>query len=513
MFDPWKTKAKVALYVGIAFLFGIGIASGMGWTDSSLAMPVVGSDPQIPEEAVRPALDLSDAFVNIADHVTPAVVRIEVQRPRRAAQQDVPEQFRRFFESPDGQQDLPPATAGGSGFLVSDDGYILTNDHVVADADQITVWLNDGRYFPAELVGTDQFTDVAVIRVDADGESMPYLSFGSSDDVRVGEWILAVGNPGFGGGSQLDYTVTAGIVSALGRPLGLIQRELQQELGNTLAGYSIEDFIQTDAVINPGNSGGPMVDLRGQVVGINSAIASATGYYQGYGFAIPINLAHRVMEDLIEYGNVRRAWLGVSMRTVDSEAAEYYGLPAVAGALVQDFPDGSPASEAGLARQDVIIGIDGRDVARSGQLQQLIAMKRPGDRVTVDVWRDGREQSLDVTLGEAPLQAEPERVVERPVEAEESLGIQVSDLTEDLAARYGYEDAGGAVITDVQRGGPASRRGVGAGLKIIEINRVSVATAADVKAALADVEAGEVVTLLMADPSGATYVSHVRAAQ
>lgn len=512
MFDPFKTKAKVALYCSVAFLFGIGIASGLGWTGSSLAMPTVDSEPQISEAAVRPALDLSDAFVNIAEHVTPGVVRIEVQRPRRAAQR-IPEQFRRFFDAPDGQQDLPPATAGGSGFLVSEDGYILTNDHVVSDAEQITVWLNDGRYFPAEMVGTDQFTDVAVIRVDPGDEALPHLSLGSSDDVRVGEWILAVGNPGFGGGSQLEYTVTAGIVSAVGRPLGLIQRELQQEVGTTLAGYSIEDFIQTDAVINPGNSGGPMVDLRGQVVGINSAIASATGFYQGYGFAIPINLASRVMEDLVEYGQVRRAWLGVSMRTVDSDAAEAYALPSVAGALVQDFPDGSPAADAGLQREDVIIGIDGRDVARSGQLQQLIAMKRPGDRVTVDVWRNGQERHIDVTLGEAPLEVAPTRVVERDVEAEESLGIRVSDLTPELADRWQYSDAGGAVIVDVQRGGPAFRRGVVPGFKILEVNRVPVSSAEDVKEALDRVEAGEVVTLLLADPSGATSIFHVRAIQ
>ena len=387
MFDPFKTKARVAVYCSLAFLFGIGIASGLGWTESSLAMPAVDSRPQIPEEAVKPALDLSEAFVNIADHVTPAVVRIEVQRPRHSPQQ-IPEQFRRFFDAPD-QGNQPPATAGGSGFLVSEDGYILTNDHVVADADNITVWLNDGRYFPAELVGTDQFTDVAVIHIDAP-DALPHLSFGSSDGVRVGEWILAVGNPGFGGGSQLDYTVTAGIISAVGRPLGLIQRELQQELGREMAGYSIEDFIQTDAVINPGNSGGPMVDLRGQVVGINSAIASPTGYYQGYGFAIPIDLAQRVMEDLVEYGNVRRAWLGVSMATVTAEAAENLGLPAVAGALVQDFPEGSPAADAGIELYDVIVRLDGHEVARSGQLQQLIALKRPGETVSVNVFRDGR---------------------------------------------------------------------------------------------------------------------------
>jgi serine protease Do len=329
----------------------------------------------------------------------------------------------------------------------------------------------------------------------------------------VGEWVLAVGNPGFGGGSQLDYTVTAGIVSAVGRPLGLIQRELQAEVGRDLAGYSIEDFIQTDAVINPGNSGGPMVDLRGQVVGINSAIASATGFYQGYGFAIPVNLARRVMEDLVEYGTVRRAWLGVSMRTVDSEAAEAYDLPSVAGALVQDFPDGSPALDAGIEREDVIVGIDGRDVARSGQLQQLIAMKRPGDRVVVDVWRDGGAREVTVTLGEAPLSEEPVRTVERPAEAEEALGIQVSDLTTDLADQFGYDDAGGAVIVQVQRSGPAARRGLVPGLRILEINRQAVESADDVKAALAGVEPGEIVTLLTADPSGGTFVAHVRAAR
>lgn len=511
MYDPFKTKVKVALYCAIAFLFGIGLASGLGWTDASLAMPTVEVEPQIPEAEVKPALDLSDAFVNIAEHVTPAVVRIETRRPRQVNRQ-IPEQFRRFFDAPD-QQDLPPATAGGSGFLVSDDGYILTNDHVVADADDITVWLNDGRYFPAELVGTDQFTDVAVIHIDTGAEPLPYLSFGSSDEVRVGEWVLAVGNPGFGGGSQLDYTVTAGIVSAVGRPLGLIQRELQAEVGRDLAGYSIEDFIQTDAVINPGNSGGPMVDLRGQVVGINSAIASATGFYQGYGFAIPVNLARRVMEDLVEYGTVRRAWLGVSMRTVDSEAAEAYDLPSVAGALVQDFPDGSPALEAGIEREDVITGIDGRDVARSGQLQQLIAMKRPGDRVVVNVWRDGRAREVTVTLGEAPLSEEPVRTVERPAEAEEALGIQVADLTSDLADEFGYDSAGGAVIVQVQRSGPAARRGLVPGLRILEINRREVESAADVKAALASVEPGEIVTLLTADPTGGTFVAHVRAAR
>jgi serine protease Do len=245
--------------------------------------------------------------VAIAETVTPAVVRIETSRTRRAASRGqtppVPEEFRQFFRMPDPGQSAP-VRSGGSGFLVSEDGYILTNDHVVAGAEEIRVFLQDRREFSATLVGADPTTDVAVIKIESG--SLPSMSFGSSDAVRVGEWVLAVGNPGFGSGNQLDYTVTAGIVSAKGRPLGLINNELRIR-GNENSQFAIEDFIQTDAVINPGNSGGPLVDLRGQVVGINSAIASETGYYQGYGFAIPIDLARRVMEDLIEYGVVRRS--------------------------------------------------------------------------------------------------------------------------------------------------------------------------------------------------------------
>src|SRR5688572_28697092 len=373
MYDPLRAKAKIALYTGATFLAGLGLASGLGWTQTSIAMPAIDERPALSLDAVKPAADLSEAFVNIADVVTPAVVRIETRRPARAAELD-DSPLRLFGFGPDQQQREPrPELSGGSGFIVSPDGYILTNHHVVEGADQVTVFLRDRRKFEARVIGGDQFTDVAVIKVDIDGE-LPHLSFGDSEDVQVGQWVLAVGNPGFGSGSQLDYTVTAGIVSARGRGLNILQNELSRQFGDApdeatrnLSRFAIEDFIQTDAVINPGNSGGPMVNLLGQVVGINSAIATTSGFYQGYGFAIPINLARRVMEDLVEYGTVKRPLIGVMMGTVSPEDAELYGLPAVAGALVQGTSPDGPAEGAGIRQGDVIVAVDGKPVGYSGQ--------------------------------------------------------------------------------------------------------------------------------------------------
>jgi serine protease Do len=387
MFDPLNCKMQVLALTLAAFVGGVGGASLLGWT-SLTAMPAIQEQPQISEAQVASALGLSQAFVAISQAVTPAVVRIEADRDQQVSMGSapIPEEFRRFFNLPDGEGGEAPRartqTASGSGFIVSPEGYILTNEHVISGARRVRVFLPDRREYVAELVGSDPTTDVAVLKIE--DRNLPTLSFGTSRDVRVGEWVLAVGNPGFGGGSSLDYTVTAGIISAIGRPLQLIQRELgQQESSQALAPFAIEDFIQTDAVINPGNSGGPMVNVRGQVVGINSAIASRTGFYQGYGFAIPIDLARRVMEDLVEYGRVRRPYLGVSMVAVEAEDAEYYGLPRTSGVLVQAVPSDGPAAAAGIRQEDVIVAIDDEQVERPSQLQSVIAQKRPGDRVRV----------------------------------------------------------------------------------------------------------------------------------
>ena len=516
MYDPLRSKMKVVFYSVLASLFGLGIASGLGWTGVTHSMPVLETEPQVPVEAVQPALDLSDAFVNVSEMVTPGVVRIEARRQAPAAQ----EQPSRLFRNQPGleQQDRPDQVSGGSGFIVSPDGYILTNNHVVADATTLTVFLQDRRSFPATLVGRDPFTDVAVIKIAADDLSS--LSLGDSDNLRVGEWIVAIGNPGFGGTSRpLDYTVTVGIVSALGRPLQLLQQELNQNPETREArGFAIEDFIQTDAVINPGNSGGPMVNLRGQVVGINSAIASRTGFYQGYGFAIPIDLAQRVMEDLVEYGSVRRAWLGIAMTGVDAISAESYGLPTVSGVEVTQITPDGPAQEYGLMAYDVIVAIDDQPVGRTGQLQQSIARKRPGDRIDVTVYRDGRPRTINVRLGEAELSPEPvTAVASAPVREEErmddKLGLRIENMTRDFAANYGFRDVSGAAITDVQVNGPAARRGLVPGYRIIEINREPVDNASDVRRIMSDVGRGDIVTLRVQASTGQPQVFHVRVSQ
>jgi len=519
MFDPLRAKARIIVTVALGFLGGIALASGLGWTGPSYAMPAITETPQVSTETIQPALDLSDAFANVAETVTPAVVRIEVTSTRRVTGRSmpVPEEFRRFFNLPDDEmQQHPevPSMGGGSGFIISQDGYILTNNHVVEGADNIRVYLLDGRYFDAELVGTDPTTDVAVIKIGQSGLS--FLSLGDSEHLRVGEWVLAIGNPGFGGNpDDLDYTVTAGIVSAKGRPLRLIQNELAQtqDESGLDPGFAIEDYIQTDAVINRGNSGGPMVNLRGQVVGINSAIMTPTGYYAGYGFAIPIDLASRVMEDLIEFGRVRRAWLGVSIVAVAPEDSEIYRLPEVAGVLVQGTTDGSPADDAGIRQGDVIYSVDGDVVYSPNSLQNHIAQRRPRDQVTVRIYRDGSPQNIVVQLGEAPLSATEEvatRAPEPPA-AEEKLGIAVSTLTDELAAQWGYDEAGGVAITNVTPLGPAGRRNVVRGERLLEINGEPMEATEDVRRALAGVEEGEIVSLRLGRPDGSSRIVNIRA--
>ena len=516
MYDPLKTKVRVAVITAAASLTGLGVVSGLGWTHNSFDFPSDVDQPQVSAAAVQPALDLSEAFVNVSDVVTPAVVRIETRRPAQVArggrgQPDIdPDVLRRFFPEgiPPESFQPQPQLSGGSGFIVNEDGYILTNDHVVSGADQVLVYLQDKRYFPARIVGTDPLTDVAVVKIDVN-EKLPHLSFGDADKVRVGEWVLAIGNPGFAGGQPLDYTVTAGIVSARGRGLQL----LGQDLGQESRGYTIEDFIQTDAAINPGNSGGPLVDIRGQVIGINSAIASATGFYQGYGFAIPINIARRVMEDLVEFGHVKRAMIGVSIVQVTAEDAEVYGLPSVAGVLVNQIT-GEPAQRAGIKSGDVIVAIEGQPVSYAGQLQQRVAQFHPGDEIKVTLYRDKRAMDVNVRLAEAPINTEAPRVAERAAVAEERLGIQVEPITSENMTECFFRQAGGVMVSEVQPGSNAQRRGLGPCLKILEINGQAVNTTEQVRETLAKAASGDVVSFVVtggdAGPDGAEAATRQR---
>jgi serine protease Do len=321
--------------------------------------------------------------------------------------------------------------------------------------------------------------------------------------VEVGEFVLAIGNPGTEFGSSLPFTVTSGIVSAKGRELGIIRRAAQG------SNYAIEDLIQTDAVINPGNSGGPLVNHRGEVIGINTAIASLTGFYQGYGFAIPINLARSVMDDLIKYGRVRRGALGVSVTTVTREDAQRYGLRSPKGVLIQDFTNDSPARAAGLEREDVIVEVDGREIERVGQLQRIIASYNPGTTVEVTVVRDGDRRQFEVELEEAPV-PQPE-VAEREAEPrhESLLGIEVQSLSMELARQAGFpENANleGVIVTGVARFSPAWNAALRSGWVIRRINGEKVTNAREFEEALSNVEPGEIISLdAVAAQDGETF--------
>lgn len=533
MFSIKGTPRIIAASLAVGILAGAGLFGGLngggalvahipGLSEASLPM-VTAQAPSAPAKPTKKE-DLGDlpdrlssVYTQLAQEVTPAVVRIESRRPAEqsgADIQDIPEPFRQFFNLPQGGQNPnsppPEEMAGGSGFIVSPDGYIVTNAHVVEDADKVEVILRDRQPYDATIVGTDPTTDLAVIKIDE--KNLPTISFGSSDQVQVGEPVMAVGNPGFAGTGSLDYTVTTGIVSAIGRPLSIIRQSLQNN--PDLAGYAIENFVQTDAVINPGNSGGPLVNLRGEVVGVNSAIASTSGYYQGYGFAIPADLANRISHELIAHGKVSRGWLGVMVTGVTAEDAEAYGLPSVSGVLVQSVTDGSPAQTAGLQPEDVVVSVDGHKVQDAGDLQERVAELGPGQKANLEVYRGGKAQSITVKLGEAPIQATKEAPAKTQAETPEALlGLTVADLTPQMAREAGFSRAGGAVVTDVTAWSSAMEKGVTPGLKILEVNHKTVTNASGVRDALEGLKAGDIVTLLLQAPDGTTRIVNLRAEQ
>ena len=398
---------------------------------------------------------LNAAYVEVAKIARPSVVNISTtlsnkrsleqeQQPRRDPYWD--DFFRRFFpEEPRRQQPDMKPSARGSGFIVKEDGYILTNHHVINNADKIKVTLDDKREFDAELIGTDRETEVAVIKIDA--EDLPAIQFGDSDGLQVGELVLAIGNP-FG----LSHTVTNGIVSATGR-------------SNVLDTVTYQDFIQTNAAINPGNSGGPLVNIRGEVVGINTAIALATTASGmpiqgnvGIGFAIPINMAREVMDELIATGQVVRGWLGIQIQEVIEDIAERYGLEEPAGSLISEIIEGGPAEDAGLKQGDLIVEFSGEPVKDNAHLQRLVAAANPDETVKVKVIRDRKKKEFKVKLGERPKQVAmgPRGRGADPNTQEEWLGITVQELTDALSQRFGYEGQAGVLVSSVDPEGPAA---------------------------------------------------------
>jgi serine protease Do len=484
------------LFAGILDLPLNGFAQGRPGRNGSAR--VIPASAPAPDASVKMLTDLSDAFAEIADRAKPAVVYVEASHTETADPHAVDPRLRQFFP-----QQRPRVERGsGSGFIVSADGYILTNNHVVEGATKVKVRLLDRREFSARVVGTDPSTDVAVIKIDATG--LTPMPFGNSDQARVGDMVLAIGNPL---GDNLTFTVTSGIISAKGRRLQGLER----------TDRSISDFIQTDAAINPGNSGGPLVNVRGEVIGINSAIASETGLFAGYGFAIPINLAKTVMDQLISTGTVKRAAIGVLVGEVDAEDAEFAGLDSPHGVLVQDFSDDdSPAKAAGIQRGDIIVSIDGEAVDYVGQLQQVVGFKPVGTTVRVEVARQGGvRRTYDVRLAsaDARTRAQISRADDQgdtpgdrdaagnPAErAGALLGISVTPLTESMSERFQLrERVQGLVVTDVDEAGPAAQHLVdeaaGGPDIITAVNGRAMRTDADLRTALRAVGAGKVASL------------------
>jgi serine protease Do len=520
-----KPTGRAFTLAAVAFACGIGTANRLPASmpvsttpayqlASAAPVPLHAALQAVPATrpgAVQEAQRFSAAFADVAAAVTPAVVRIQTERAFEESHRNLQDRMRDLFDRmPENHPELTyPSESSGTGVLVSPDGLILTNTHVISGASRITVTLADKRVYEATVVGADPTTDIALITVE--GRDLPAARLGSSDEIRVGEWVIAIGNPAFHRSSTLDLTVTSGIVSAIGRPLDVIRQELNsQEASRSVAAYAIEDFIQTDAAINPGNSGGPLIDLRGDVVGINTAIASVTGYNQGYGFAVPINVAKRVMADLLEYGYVRRPLMGISIGSVEPEDAQVYGLPRIAGVLVEDFPPNSPAEQAGLRRHDVIVGLAGEPVERLGQFQRLVAAHRPGEVVAVEVIRYGQPHRFSVRLTEADFGAQ--RVVrtsaERPPTSD--IGLELVELTPAMARERNFRRAGGAMIAAVRPQSPAMRRDVMRGLVIREINRTRVESAAEADRMLRSAPSGSVVSLLLEDPRGSTLIRNIR---
>ena len=427
------SKMKFAAGVLAAFGGGVLFASSLDLVPWGHAQTRPGRAREIVE--AKPLADQSNAFVAIAERVTPAVVSIQAERDARARpaqgatprgqQQRVPPGLEDFFNQFDQRRQAQPMESSGSGFIVSADGYILTNNHVVEGADRLTVSLTDRRAFKGRVIGRDPTTDVAVIKID--GTDLPTVPLGDDDRVRTGEWVLAIGNP-----LGLNFTVTAGIVSAKGRG---------NELGPTpgRSQYQITDFIQTDAAINPGNSGGPLVNVRGEVIGINSMIASQTGYYSGYGFAIPVNLARNVMDDLIKHGRVRRAIIGVAIADVTPADAAVAGLKEIKGVKVGAYSgDASPAKHAGIEEGDIIVKADGKDADRVSTLQRIVRSHEPGDVIDLDVMRFGSRKSFKVKLAEAPGEERvarsdlPRKDDDAGTVTAEKLGIAVEPLAQDF---------------------------------------------------------------------------------
>ncbi len=446
-----------------------------------LGLTIVGASQEATAKTVRM---VPESFSNLSEMVSPSVVNIRTVKTVKGGgrvfrhffrgprgEDPMEDFFRRFFDDEDRQREFKQRSLG-SGFFISKKGFIVTNNHVVENADKIQVILKSGKEYDAEIVGRDPNTDIALIKVTAK-DDFPVVTLGNSAELKVGQWVVAIGSP-FG----LEHTVTAGIVSAKGRVIG---------------SGPYDDFIQTDASINPGNSGGPLIDMQGKVVGINTAIIAGG---QGIGFAIPIDLAGGIIEQLQAHGSVTRGWLGVAIQNVTDEMAAYYGLKGQKGVLVTEVFPGDPADRAGVKAKDIITAVDSKKVETSRELTRMIAGISVGSKIKIDIWRDGKKKTLKVKIAKR----DEDKIASRGgrnLPKEDSLGIRVTQLTPEMANRFNHSEQSGVLVTRVEPDGAGDKAGVRAGDIVKEIDHADIRSVDDYKKAINKAKEGETIKMFI----------------
>ncbi|MFA3781845.1 Do family serine endopeptidase [Melioribacteraceae bacterium 4301-Me] len=477
----------------IGIVFGVVLVSGFGWIKPSYADIQIGATKP-PVTTLDPQAEaFNNAFINVAQKVTPSIVQINVVSK---VKNSIPDEFKWFFPF----KDIPKEELGsGSGIIISPDGYILTNNHVVENAEQVEVTLYDKRQFDAKVIGTDPLTDLGVIKIDATDLPVAYL--GDSDNIKVGQWVMAIGNP-----LSLTSTVTAGIISATGRNINIIKDK-----------YGVENYIQTDAAINPGNSGGALVDLNGAVIGINSAIATngMTQSYIGYGFAIPINIAKSVAHDLIAHGKITRGYIGVSITEVDAQTAKAIGLNEPRGVMIQEILKDGAASKEDIQAGDVILKIDGKEVNRPNELQAYIATKRAGDKVVLTLFRNGKTIERSVTLKAnskdndvITASDKKDRNIDEDMNKTEitldDLGMTVRNLTSQEKSDYNVKS--GIMITDVKQFGRAYNQKIPENTVITQVDKKPIESIGEFKKIIESKRGGAVLLRIVDSQGNSRFV-------
>ena len=471
------------------FLFGIVVLSLGSWCftacerqeEQAKKPAAVAPQPAVQESThTKAASDLSTAIVGVAQQSIPAVAHIEVTQQQEVSTPLLPFEndpfFRRFFGVPEMPRKFKRELKGlGTGIIMDSQGHILTNNHVVGGATTIQVLLASGEQYPATVVGTDPKTDLAVIQVSAK-EPLPTVNFGDSDKVEVGEWVVAIGHP-----RGLDQTVTQGIISAKHRT-GVMDPSTYQ------------DFLQTDAAINPGNSGGPLLNLRGEVIGVNAAIASQSGGYEGIGFAIPSNMALYIAGQLIAHGKVERGWLGVTVQDLTPELAKSFGAEATKGALIAEVVKGGPAEKAGMKRGDIVIAYRGKEITNASSLRNEVAIGPIGQEAKVTVFRKGKTEELTVTIGNLE-----DAVKLLSASVKERLGVEVRPATSQEAEKYGLQPQQGVVIESLDPKGALGKIGFEKGDMILEINGQPIESVEDFANPVSTARPGQKIALLALD--------------